>query len=107
MPKLNTPTQSTKYHTEDEMPYSIRTSLSAADLTHMRFFLDANGMKEVKLGYYSRQDERHSFMSYNQICYAYSKNDAEMTENMTCMILRYGSLENAFKEYMKENKRWR
>jgi hypothetical protein len=101
MQKPNIPSQSRKYLTEAEMPNSIRTKLSVSELNNLRFFLDANDLKSVQLGFYAVTDDNWAFKKDNFICYCYSTSDEEVRTILSLMTLRYGSLEKAFNKYRK------
>lgn len=80
--------------------HSVRTNISVIDITLFKLFFEANEMKTVQVGTYESRVNKHQVNNY--ICYAYSDKDTIAVANMTYMSLKYGSVENAFKEYIKE-----
>jgi hypothetical protein len=63
-------------------------------------FLEANDMKDVIVGNYD--DRVNNYQVDNRICYAYSDSFVEAIASMTYMSLKYGSVEQAYKEYINE-----
>jgi hypothetical protein len=94
----------TEYATEKDMPHSIRTDISTNEMKRLEQFLLANNMGGIRLGYYEKQDTSSIFKSVHRshICYLVGLGDTVAETNLMYMILKYGSLENAFNDYLKK-----
>ena len=73
---------------------SVRTTLSHTYAKEFTQFLLANNIKHIIVGDYVKE------FLHKYICYAYSEKSAD-NEHLTYLILKHGSLENAFRETSK------
>jgi len=89
----NIPIPSRKYLIEKAMVNPIRTEIPSSDLENFEYFLSANGLDNVKIGF-------HSFMKYkkNLICIEIP-DDEQSQASATYLSLKYGSIEKAYRQY--------
>ena len=76
---------------------SVRTDLSLLETQLFKLFMEANDMEQVHVGHYA--DRVNNFQVDNKICYAYSNSDTKAVASMTYIKLKYGSIEQAFRDY--------
>ena len=77
---------------------TIRTPLSKHDTPDFRLFLNSIGLDKVLIGDY--EDISDDWYRRDCICYAYSEKSDEVVAILTHISLKYGSLYNAFRNYM-------
>jgi len=96
--------RASEYEREEDMPHSIRTDISTNEMKRLEQFLLANDMGGIRLGYYEKQDTSSIFKSVHRshICYLVGLGDTVAETNLMYMILKYGSLENAFNDYLSK-----
>lgn len=80
--------------------HTVRTSISASNKKLFRTFLDYSEMEYVAIGDYVPPIGRYADSNTRYICYAYSDADTKAVANMTFIKLKYGSVEQAYQEYI-------
>jgi hypothetical protein len=76
---------------------SVRTSLNWGHTSLFREYLDGIGLAEVKLGDY--QDVKDTWYTTKSICYCYREKSEETVAILTFLVLKYGSIEDAYKQH--------
>jgi hypothetical protein len=83
--------------------HSIRTSIPLSDKNLFKSFLEYNDMQYVIIGDFTEAIDRYNrYKDRRYICYAYSDINTEAIANLTFIKLKYGSVEQAYKEYINE-----
>lgn len=81
--------------------YSVRTDIPYYHLGKFKLFLSENNLFDLLLGEYENIDP--AWYTQKCICYAYSASNIEVCETLSFLLLRYGTLDTAFREF--NNKR--
>lgn len=76
--------------------HTVRTRLQLRDTNLFRKFLEINDINDIIVGDYNLG----VYAVDRRICYAYSDSSVESNASMTCMLLKYGSVELAFNHHM-------
>ena len=89
------------------MPNSIRTKLLIRQKKDFELFLKENNLDNILVGSY-RLPSAISGLPFGSvtedcICYAYMNNDDDTQSLLSFMILKFGSVENAFINYKVKN----
>lgn len=79
---------------------TVRTKISVIESKLFRIFLDANDMSEIIVGDYDLRESEYQVSKY--ICYAYSDKFEDAIANMTYIVVKYGGIETAFKDYVNK-----
>ncbi len=83
--------------------HSIRTGIPVSCKKMFREFLDANELTDVFIGDYI--DNSYNILGgINKLCFAYSDSSVKSIANMSYLVLKYNSLEEAFRQ-LTQNKR--
>ena len=78
--------------------HSIRTNIPRGYAIKFRKFLEENDLVEIIVGDYEYITDT---WYVRNICYAYSDTSTKTVANMTYIVLKYGSVENAFYKLTK------
>lgn len=90
------------------MKVSVKTSLSPAEYSHLRIFLDANNMKSVEIDYYYRpftfQSGGRTITAGTQTLLEYiiDETDESACQSLVFITIKYGSLESAVTDYISK-----
>ena len=86
------------------MMHSIRTQISASDKEIFRNFFESIGLVGIIIGDYEEDMNRMNRYTTRKrnICYAYSDKDTEAIAILTFIKLKYSSVDNAYRTYLKE-----
>ena len=83
--------------------HSVRTSIQATDAKLFKLFLESNDLQYAIVGdYFEEMDRFNRYKGRRYLCYAYSDIDTKAVANMTFIKLKYGSVEQAYAEYIKD-----
>lgn len=74
--------------------HSIRTNLNSNHKSLFKLFCKDNNLDDLLVGEYRGKDG-HIYM-----CYAYSDMDVDLCAALTCIMLKYASLELFYKDYI-------
>ena len=74
---------------------SVRTNLLIHMTDVFKVFLWHAGLHDVVVGYYDDNGQR-------RICYLYNEKSDEMVAILTHILLKYGNLQNAYKQFTNE-----
>jgi len=76
--------------------YTIRTNIPRHEQKSFRYFLENNKLGNILIGDYEKKFNSLPWVTEYKLCYAYSDKDLDVVENLTYLILKYGSLESAY-----------
>jgi hypothetical protein len=81
------------------MNHLVETNLHQGDRDLFELYLHLTGLDTVSV---SVVEGRSGVKKLNKICYAYSDDDSYITEIISFLTLKYGSLEKAYIKYLDE-----
>lgn len=88
-----------EYFREDEMPKSIRLDIFIGNIKNVEMFIKDQQLDCIKLGHWDGSKDPY-WISQRMICYVILNPTSAQKEILTCLILKYGSFENALVEYL-------
>lgn len=87
---------------------AVLTKIRVDHYNMFRIFLDANDMKTADIGYYQFHDPELYLRGYteNRISYKLPVGDYMVESNIIYMTMKYGGLESAFMQFLKDLRRY-